>query len=63
MEYSTNYRQQLIEQIVDFGNNTEYEMLHNDNVESDFQSSNEDYCSSSELCSDMDVRNVGNKGN
>ena len=41
MEYSKNYRQQLIEKIVDFGNTTEYEILHNDNMESDSQNSNE----------------------
>ena len=58
MEYSQNYRQQLIEKIVDFGNTTEYEILHNDNMESDSQSSNEDNCSSSDSCSDMDVDNT-----
>ena len=58
MEYSKNYRQQLIEKIVDFGNTTEYEILHNDNMESDSQSSNEDNCSSSDSCSDMDVDNT-----
>ena len=58
MEYSQNYRQQLIEKIVDFGNTTEYEILHNDNMESDYQSSNEDNCSSSDSCSDMDVDNT-----
>ena len=57
MEYSKNYRQQLIDKIVDFGNTTEYEILHNDNMESDSQSSNEDNCSSSDSCSDMDVNN------
>ena len=58
MEYSKNYRQQLIEKIVDFGNTTEYEILYNDNMESDSQSSNEDNCSSSDSCSDMDVDNT-----
>ena len=58
MEYSKNYRQQLIEKIVDFGNTTEYEILHNDNIESDSQSSNEDNCSSNDSCSDMDVDNT-----
>ena len=58
MEYSKNYRQQLIKKIVDFGNTTEYEILHNDNMESDSQSSNEDNCSSSDFCSDMDVDNT-----
>ena len=37
MEYSKNYRQQLIEKIADFGNTTEYEILHNDNMESNSQ--------------------------
>ena len=55
MEYSKNYRQQLIEKFADFGNTTEYEILYNDNMESDSQSSNEDNCSSSDSCSDMDV--------
>ena len=58
MEFSKNYRQQLIEKIVDFGNPTEYEILYNDNMESDSQSSNEDNCSSSDSCSDMDVDNT-----
>ena len=58
MECSKNYRQQLIDKIVDFGNTTEYEILHNDNMESDSQSSNEDNCSSSDSCSDMDVDNT-----
>ena len=58
MEYSKNYRQQLIEKIVDFENTTEYEILHNDNIESNPQSSNEDNCSSSDSCSDMDVDNT-----
>ena len=56
MEYSKNYRQQLIEKIVDFGNTAEYEILHNDNMESDSQSSNEDKCSSNDSCSDMNVK-------
>ena len=58
MEYSKNYRQQLIEKIVDFGNTTEYENLHNENMDSDSQSSNEANCSSSDSCSDMDVDNT-----
>ena len=58
MEFSKNYRQQLIEKIVDFGNTTEYEILHNDNMESDSQSSNEENCSSRDSCSDMDVDNT-----
>ena len=58
MEYSKNSRQQLIDKIVDFGNTTEYEILHNDSMESDSQSSNEDNCSSSDSCSDMDVGNT-----
>ena len=58
MEYSKNYRQQLIDKIVDFGNTTEYEILHNDNIESDSQSSNEDNCSSNDSCSNMDVDNT-----
>ena len=58
MEYSKNYRQQLIEKIFDFENTTEYEILYNDNMESDSQSSNEDNCSSSDSCSDMDVDNT-----
>ena len=53
-----NYKQQLIQQIVDFGNTTEYEILHNDNMESDSQSSNEDNFSSNDSCSDMDVENT-----
>ena len=57
MEYSKNYRQQLIDKIVDFGNTTEYEILYN-NMESDYQSSNEDNCSSSDFCFDMDVENI-----
>ena len=52
------YRQQLIEQIVDFGNTTDYEILLCDNMESNSQSSNEDNCSSSDSYSDMDVDNV-----
>ena len=47
----------LIEQIVDFRNTTEYEILHNYNMESDSQSSNEDNCSSSNSSSAMDVDN------
>ena len=58
MEYSKNYRLQFIEKIVDFGYTTEYEILHNDNTESDSQSSNEDNCPSSDSCSDMDVDNT-----
>ena len=58
MEYSKNYSQQLIEKIVDSGNTTEYEILYNDNMESDSQGSNEDNCSSSDSCSDMDVDNT-----
>ena len=58
MEYSKNYRQQLIEKIVDFGNTTEYEILHNYNIEFYYQSLNEDYCSSSDSYSDMDVDNT-----
>ena len=58
MEYSKNYRQQHIDKIVDFGNTTEYEILHNDNMESDSQSSNEDSCSPIDSCSDMDVDNT-----
>ena len=37
MEYSKNYRQQLIKQIIDFGNTTEYEILHSINMEFDSQ--------------------------
>ena len=48
MESSKNYRQQLIEKIVDFKNSTEYEILNNDNMESDCQSSNKNNCSSSD---------------
>ena len=33
MGYSKNYRQKLIENVVDFGNTSEYEILHNDNTE------------------------------
>ena len=58
MEYSKNYRLQLIEKIVDFGNTTDNEILYNDNMESDSHSSNEDNCSSSDSCSDMDVDNI-----
>ena len=58
MIYSKNYRQQLIEKIVDFGNTTEYEILHNDNIESNFQSSIEDNYSSNDSSSDMDVDNT-----
>ena len=58
MEYSKNYRQQLIETIFDFGNTTEYDILHNDNMESDSQSSNENNCSSMDSCSDMNVDNT-----
>ena len=58
MEYSKNYRQHLIDKIVDFGNTTEYEILHNDNMESDSQSSNDDNYSWSDSCSDMDVNNT-----
>ena len=58
MEYSKNYRQQLTEKIVDFGNTPDNEILHNDNMESDSQSSKEDNCSSSDSCSDMDVDNT-----
>ena len=58
MQYSKNYRQQLIDKIVDFGNTTEYEILHSDNMESDSQSSNDENCSSSDSCSDMDVENT-----
>ena len=35
MGYSKNYRQKLIENVVDFGNTSEYEILHNDNTGSD----------------------------
>ena len=56
MEYSKNYRQQLIDKMVE--NTTEYEVLHNDNMESGSQSSNEDICSSSDSCCDMDVDNT-----
>ena len=41
MEYSKNYRQLLIDKIVDFGNTTEYEILHYDIMESDSQSLND----------------------
>ena len=58
MEYIKNCKQQLNEQIVDFGNTTEYEILHNDNMKSDSQSSNEDNCSSSDSCSVMDVEST-----
>ena len=58
IEYSKKYRQQLIEQIVDFGNTTDHEILFCDNMESDSQSSNEVNCSSSDSYSDMDVDNV-----
>ena len=57
MEYSKNYRQHLIYQIVDFGNTTEYEILHSDYIESYSQSSDKDNCSH-EFCSDMDVGNA-----
>ena len=36
----------------------EYEILHCDNMKSYSQSSNEDNCSSSDSCSDMDVDNT-----
>ena len=52
------YRQQLIEQIVDFRNTTEYEILHNNNMEFYFLSSNEDNCSPSDSYSNMNVGNV-----
>ena len=58
MEYFKNYRQQLIDQIFDFGSTTEYEIFYSDKMESDFQSSNEDNCPSSDSCSDMDVDNT-----
>ena len=58
MYFFFNHRQQLIKIIVDFGNTTEYEILPNDKMESDSQSSNEDKCSSSDLCFDMDVDNA-----
>ena len=58
MESSKNYRQQLIEKIVAFGNSTEYEILNNDNMKSDFQSSNKNNCLSSDSCSNMDVDNA-----
>ena len=57
MEFPKNYRQQLIEQIVDFGNTTEYEILRYDNMESDSQSSNKNF-SSNDFCSDMNVDNT-----
>ena len=57
MGYFKNYRQQLIDKIVDFESTTEYEILNN-NIESNPQSSNEDNCSSSDSCSDMDVDNT-----
>ena len=58
IKYSKKYRQQLIEQIFDFGNSTDYEILLCDNMESNSQSSNEDNCSSSDSCSDMNVDNA-----
>ena len=58
MEYFKNYRQQLIEQIVDFGNTTEYEILYSDNMESDSEISNEDNFSSSDSCSNIVVDNA-----
>ena len=35
MEYCKNYINKYIEKIVDFGQTTEYEILHNDKMESD----------------------------
>ena len=58
MEFSKNYKLQLIVQIVNFGDITKYEILHCDNMESDSQISNEDNCSSSDSCSDMDIDNA-----
>ena len=58
MEFSKNYRQQLIRRIVDFGNTTEYKILHCDKMEFNSLSSNEDNCSSSDSYSDMDVNNA-----
>ena len=58
MEYSKNYRQQLIDKIADFGNTTEYEILHNYNMEFYSQSLNEDNCSSSDSYSDLGVNNT-----
>ena len=57
MEYSKNYRQQLIDKIVDFGNTTEYDILHNDNttLKAQMKTTN---CSSSDSCSIMDVDNT-----
>ena len=58
MGYSKITDNNLLTKIVDFGNTREYEILHNDNMESDSQSSNENNCSSSDSCSDMDVDNT-----
>ena len=58
MKYSNNYIQQLYEQIIDYKNTIEYEILNNDNIKSDSQNSNKNNNSLSDSCSDMDVDNA-----
>ena len=52
---SKNYKKQLIKQIVDSGNTTEYEILHRDRTESDSKNLNEAIDQLSDSCSDMNV--------
>ena len=59
IEYSKIYRQQLIEKNFWFGNTTKYDILHNDNIESDSQSQMKTTnCSSSDSYFDMEVDNT-----